>query len=109
MELGSTVFNSQIDALERGLVTEVQLRDNVRPLMYTRLRLGEFDPEDLNHYNAINTSVIQRRDHRELALMAALKSFVLLKNANGVLPLMRTYSKLAVSSSLLFVFLAHST
>ena len=96
LELGSDVFRSQLDALKDGLVTEKQLRDNVRPLMYTRLRLGEFDPEEMNSYNAINMSVVQSPEHRELAVMAAVNSFVLLKNTNNILPLTKTYNKLAV-------------
>ena len=53
MELGSSVFDKQLDAMRQGLVAEQQLRNNVRPMMYTRLRLGEFDPEEMNPYNTI--------------------------------------------------------
>ena len=94
---GTSIFDSQLDALKQGLVTEKQLRDNVRPLFYTRMRLGEFDPEDMNPYNSINMSVVQSADHRQLALEAAMKTFVLLKNSNNLLPLTKSYKKLAVS------------
>ena len=97
LELGSTVFGSQLDAMKAGLVTEKQLRDNIRPLMYTRLRLGEFDPEDMNPYNDINMAVVQSPEHRQLAVTAAMKSFVLLKNTNNFLPLTKTYQRLAVN------------
>jgi len=63
------------------------LRDRVRPLFYTRMRLGEFDPPAMNPYNALNLSAVQSPEHRSLALEAAVKSFVLLKNARGTLPL----------------------
>jgi beta-glucosidase len=96
IELGSTVFNSQLDAMKAGLLTEAQIRANVRPLMYTRLRLGEFDPEDMNPYNTINMSVVQSAEHRGLAVEAAMRSFVLLKNDNGLLPLTKKFNKLAI-------------
>ena len=62
------------------------------------MRLGEFDPEDMNPYNKINTSVIQSEEHRELAIKAAMRSFVLLKNDKNILPLKSKVSNLAVTS-----------
>ena len=62
------------------------------------MRLGEFDPEDMNPYNKINTSAIQSEEHRELAIKAAMRSFVLLKNDKNILPLKSKVSNLAVSS-----------
>ena len=61
------------------------------------MRLGEFDPEDMNPYNKINTSVIQSAEHRELAIKAAMRSFVLMKNDKNVLPLKSKMANLAVS------------
>ena len=49
-----------------GKLTEKEIRDNIRPLMYTRMRLGEFDPEDMNPYNQINASEIQVGKERKL-------------------------------------------
>ncbi|NXX09966.1 XYL2 arabinofuranosidase, partial [Larus smithsonianus] len=63
------------------------LRDRVRPLFYTRMRLGEFDPPAMNPYSALDLSVVQSPEHRNLSLEAAVKSFVLLKNVRGTLPL----------------------
>ena len=80
-----------------GKLTEQEIRDNVRPLMYTRLRLGEFDPEDMVPYNKIDMSVVQSVRHRELAVTAATMSFVLMKNLEGLLPLTKKYGKVAVS------------
>lgn len=96
LELGSNIYTSTAQAIAKGLLTEQQARDNVRALMYTRLRLGEFDPEAMNPYNAINMSVVQSDLHRELALQAAMKTFVLLKN-DGLLPLTKMYNRVAVS------------
>lgn len=78
------------------------LRDRVRPLFYTRLRLGEFDPPAMNPYNALELSVVQSSEHRNLSLEAAIKSFVLLKNQRDTLPLRELHGKrLAVRAGLL--------
>ncbi|NWW25406.1 XYL2 arabinofuranosidase, partial [Falcunculus frontatus] len=63
------------------------LHDRVRPLFYTRMRLGEFDPPAMNPYSSLDLSVVQSPEHRNLSLEAAVKSFVLLKNVRGTLPL----------------------
>ncbi|KAK6170944.1 hypothetical protein SNE40_019222 [Patella caerulea] len=89
-------FMSIPDAVHQGFITEDLVRDRVKPLFYTRMRLGEFDPPELNPYTFINTSVINDQAHRDLALEVAMKSFVLLKN-NGVLPLKKPiYNNIAV-------------
>ena len=61
--------------------------------------VGEFDPPEMNPYKDINVSVIQSAAHREVATVAAAKSFVLLKNLNNVLPLSKDIkiNKIAVS------------
>lgn len=43
------------------------------------MRLGEFDPPEMNPYSSVNLSVIQSEEHRKLSLTAAAKSMVLLK------------------------------
>lgn len=60
------------------------------------MRLGEFDPPDMNPYNSLDLSVIQSVPHRELSALAAMQSFVLLKN-DGVLPIKKVFNKIAVS------------
>ena len=80
-----------------GKLTEQELRANLRPLLYTRLRLGEFDPEEMVPYNKISTAQVQSAEHREQAIVAAYMSFVLMKNDEGLLPLTKKYGKVAVS------------
>ncbi|XP_050390815.2 beta-xylosidase [Patella vulgata] len=58
-----------------------------KPLWNTRIRLGEFDPPQSVKYKSIGMDVVQSQAHRDLALEAAMKSFVLLKNDNSFLPL----------------------
>ncbi len=74
------------EALERGLVTEATIDERLAQLFITRFELGLFDPPSWNPYSHLDESVINCKEHEELAYEAALKSMVLLKN-NGVLPL----------------------
>ncbi|NXK57118.1 BXL6 xylosidase, partial [Chauna torquata] len=83
----NNVFMHIPQALATGNITLETLRDRVRPLFYTRLRLGEFDPPDMNPYSALDLSAVQSPAHRNLSLEAAIKSFVLLKNERDTLPL----------------------
>jgi len=86
-------------AVQRGLVKKDTLLDLVKPLFYTRMRLGEFDPPTSNPYSSIDVSVIESRYHRELAVFAATKTFVLLKNEAATLPFTSKLHRLAVSKS----------
>lgn len=74
------------DAVKQGLVTEAEIDSSLAILLRTRFKLGLFDPPGSNPYDRIPYSVVNSREHRELARKAAEKSIVLLKN-NGVLPL----------------------
>ncbi|NXG62632.1 XYL2 arabinofuranosidase, partial [Hemiprocne comata] len=85
--LRNNVFMHIPQALAMGNITLQMLRDRVRPLFYTRMRLGEFDPPAMNPYSALDLSAVQSPEHHNLSLEAALKSFVLLKNVQGTLPL----------------------
>jgi len=77
-----------------------ELAQSVKPLMYTRMRLGDFDPPEMNLYSKIDKSVVLSPAHRELAIQAASMSFVLLKNLNGFLPIRKHFQHLAVSEML---------
>ncbi|NWV00316.1 BXL5 xylosidase, partial [Upupa epops] len=83
----NNVFTHIPRALATGNITLETLRERVRPLFYTRLRLGEFDPPAMNPYSSLDLGVVQSPEHRNLSLEAAVKSFVLLKNERGTLPL----------------------
>ncbi|XP_048240339.1 probable beta-D-xylosidase 2 isoform X2 [Haliotis rufescens] len=84
--LHQPVYFSVVDAVKQGKLTEDEVRANVKTLFNVRMRLGEFDPPEMNPYSKLNLSVLQSEAHRNLSVEATLKSFVLLKNDN-VLPL----------------------
>ncbi|MGC6430943.1 MAG: glycoside hydrolase family 3 C-terminal domain-containing protein [Jejuia sp.] len=78
---------SLMSALDKGLITEVDIDKRLRKVLSTRFRLGFFDDGKDNPYTKIPTSVINNDIHRNLAKEAAHKSLVLLQNRNNVLPL----------------------
>lgn len=86
-----------VDAIKQKKLTENTVREKVKPLFNTRMRLGEFDPPSTNPYMQLNLSVIQSKEHRELALEAATKSIVMLKGGQTMLPIFKQIPKIAVS------------
>ena len=79
---GST-YVKILSALEQGLITPEDIRRSCIAAMRTRIRLGQLDKTE---FDDIPYSVISCKKHKHLALTAAEKSAVLLKN-NGILPL----------------------
>lgn len=84
--LTNNVFMKIQEAVAKGNISMQLVKERVKPLFYTRMRLGEFDPPDMNPYNAYDQSLVQSEEHRELSLEAAIQSFVLLKNLHDTLP-----------------------
>ncbi|XP_048240193.1 probable beta-D-xylosidase 2 isoform X3 [Haliotis rufescens] len=91
------VYMSLVDAVKQGKLTEDVVRTRVKELFNVRMRLGEFDPPEMNQYTKLNVSIVQGEAHRNLSVEAALKTFVLLKNQENVLPLKpSSYKNVAV-------------
>lgn len=82
-------------AVADGKLSKELVIERVKPLFYTRMKLGEFDPPGMNPYNSLDLSVIQSIPHRELSTLAAMQSFVLLKN-DGVLPIKQVFRNVAI-------------
>ncbi|MDD4922913.1 MAG: glycoside hydrolase family 3 C-terminal domain-containing protein, partial [Bacteroidales bacterium] len=95
LNCGST-YPALVKAVEQGLLTEKELNVSVRRLIMARMKLGQFDPDSRIKYSKIPYSVVDSKEHRQLALETARKSIVLLKNKNGLLPLSKTLKKVAV-------------
>ncbi|KAK7108535.1 hypothetical protein V1264_016267 [Littorina saxatilis] len=93
LELGggmNPIFMSILDAIKQNKTTEDKVRELVKPMFYTRMRLGEFDPPEMNPYSKLSSADVLTPEHKALAVEAAMKSFVLLKNVNDTLPLNKT-------------------
>ncbi len=89
-------FPALVDAVHQNLITEAELDTSLRRLFRARFRLGMFDPPSSYAYGRIPYSEVNSPEHRELSLQAARESMVLLKNADGILPLKPGVRSIAV-------------
>ncbi|GFO34072.1 beta-d-xylosidase 4, partial [Plakobranchus ocellatus] len=85
--LEDAVYMHLEQAVKMGKLTEAVVRERVKPLFYTRMRLGEFDPPETNPYWSLGEEQVETPAHQALAVTAAAQSYVLLKNENDLLPL----------------------
>ena len=83
---GSVYLHLQA-ALDEGRITEEDVDKALFRLLITRMKLGMFDKPENVPYAAIPVTANNTKEHRKMNLEAARKSLVLLKNANGTLPL----------------------
>jgi beta-glucosidase len=95
LDCGPT-YLTLVDAVKSGMITEAQINVSLKRLFMARLKLGMFDDDKLVKYASIPYSVVNSPANQKLALEAARKSIVLLKNANNMLPLSKTIKTLAV-------------
>jgi beta-glucosidase len=73
-------------AVETGLTTVEQIDVSLKRLFETRIRLGMFDPDGKVPFSGIDSTALEKKEHKDLSLKMARQSLVLLKN-NGLLPL----------------------
>ncbi|MEX1275726.1 MAG: glycoside hydrolase family 3 C-terminal domain-containing protein [Bacteroidota bacterium] len=89
-------YDSLGTAIQQGLVSEELLDRSVKRLFRARFRLGMFDPTKRVPFADTPIEVNDSEQHRQLALEAAHKSIVLLKNDGGLLPLSKNIRSIAV-------------
>ncbi len=89
-------YNSLVDAVHQGLVSEAGIDTAVRRLFTARFELGMFDPPSRFAYGQIPFSEVNSPAHRALSLRAARESMVLLKNQSHILPLQSNIASIAV-------------
>jgi beta-glucosidase len=80
------------EAIGLGLIEEKDIDTALTRVLSARFRLGEFDPPGIVPYTSISQEKLDCQEHRDLALEAARKAIVLLKN-DGILPLDRNKIK----------------
>lgn len=77
-------YDRLLEGLQEGLITEEEIRQAAVRVFTTRFKLGMFD--SACEYNRIPYTEVHKKEHIDMALQAAQKSMVLLKN-DGILPL----------------------
>jgi beta-glucosidase len=79
-------YNALVRAVQKGLITEKDIDEALYHTLWTRFRLGLFDPADKVPYSKYTLKDNDTPEHRQVALEIARQSLVLLKN-DGILPL----------------------
>jgi beta-glucosidase len=95
MPAGAPDYQDYVDAVHSGKLTEADLDRALRRGLAWRFALDMFDPPGTAALDRTADAVADGPAHRALALEAARRSMVLLKN-DGVLPLSGALRKIAV-------------
>ena len=85
-------YNSLVRAVQKGLINEKEIDQALYYTLWTRFRLGLFDPLEKCPFSKLTIKDNDTPEHEALALKVAAEAIVLLKN-DGVLPLNRTKIK----------------
>ncbi len=80
-----SVYRTLVEQVKQGIVPQSELDRAVSRVLATKFRLGLFENPLVDPDNAERT--INSAEHRQLALKAAQKTIVLLKNDKSLLPL----------------------
>ena len=90
------VYPTLGDAIKQGLTSEKEVDKNLKELLPSRFKLGLFDPVGAGPFDHIGPEVVRSPAHIALSREAAMKSMVLLKNKDNVLPIKKEVSRLFV-------------
>ena len=87
-DCGNFLSSTAMTKFLNGGDSNIKLVDTaLSHLFHIQMRLGFFDPLELNPYGQFGNEVVNTAAHQQLAKEAADQSLVLLKNQNNVLPL----------------------
>jgi len=89
-------YKALVQAVQKGLIDENEINQALYYTLWTRFRLGLFDPAEVVPYSKYTIKDNDTPEHGQVALEVARQSLVLLKN-DGILPLDRSmYKRIAV-------------
>jgi len=83
-------------AVAKDLIKESDIDKSLLRVLVGRFDLGEMDDDAIVPWTQIPTSVLNSKEHQQLALEMAQKSMTLLQNKNSILPLNKAINKIAV-------------
>lgn len=89
-------FKKLTDAVERDLIKEEDINKSLMRVLEGRFDLGEMDPDSIVPWAQIPPSVLNDKEHQELALDMSRETMTLLQNKNNILPLSKSGKKIAV-------------
>jgi len=89
-------FNKLPLAVNNGLIDEKEIDVRLARVLEGRFDLGEMDNDSLVSWSKIPMSVVDSKEHQQLALKMAQESMTLLQNKNNILPLSKSVKKIAV-------------
>ncbi len=89
-------YRALVEAVKQGLIEESEINRSLERLFVARFKLGMFDPPERVPFSKIPYSEVDSDAHRKIALEAARKAIVLLKNENNALPLAASARRIAI-------------
>ncbi|MWB93122.1 glycoside hydrolase family 3 protein [Flavobacterium sp. GA093] len=84
------------EAVEKDLIKEDDIDKSLLRVLIGRFDLGEMDDDAIVPWAQIPASVLNSKEHQQLALEMAQKSMTLLQNKNNLLPLNKNTNKIAI-------------
>ena len=96
IECGSAYKKALASAVKKGIIKESELDANLRRVFRAKMRLGLFDRPSIENMVWNKLPEYDTPEHRALARKVAVKSTVLLKNENNLLPLDKNIKTIAV-------------
>jgi beta-glucosidase len=89
-------FKELPKAVAKGLIKEDDIDKSLLRVLVGRFDLGEMDDDAIVPWAQIPPSVLNSKEHQQLALEMAQKSMTLLQNKNNILPLNKAAGKIAL-------------
>ena len=89
-------FKTLPNAVDRTLIKEEDINRSLMRVLTGRFDLGEMDADSLVPWAQIPPSVLNNKEHQQLALDMARETMTLLQNNNNILPLSKSVKRIAV-------------
>jgi len=87
LDCSSILQNDVMKAIDQKLLTEQEVDSALAHLLRTQIKLGFYDPADMDPFHNYGADSVANDWHTSMARTVAQQSMVLLKNSNQLLPL----------------------
>ena len=92
-----TAYRQLVQAVQRGEIKESDIDVSVMRLLKARFELGEMDEH--TPWDDLPNSLLNSKEHQQLALSMARQSMVLLQNKNDILPLKKNLTVAVIGAN----------